>query len=168
MAKKKKICFFDSNMLIYLFQGRAADPVITPQHEVVLSEYKDLIKEGAALFIAMPALFELLIGVPSISDREEIMSLIGDSFYLVPFDLQAALMGSNTYEAQFAELKKEHKGEPNIRNLLKTDVQIMATALSRNADIVYSNDKDIKKMEGHGITVKQLGDIVYQAKLPEE
>lgn len=168
MAKKKKICFFDSNMLIWLFQGRAADPVITKEHEIVQNEVDALLKEGAALYIPAPALFELLIDVPDISDREEIMSMIGNSFCLVPFDLPAALLGSNEYAAKFAELKKIHKGEQNVRNLLKTDVQIMSTALARNADLMYSDDKDIKKMEGNGITVKQLRDIVYQAKLPEE
>lgn len=168
MAKKKKICFFDSNMLIYLFQGRAADPVITANHDVVLNEVKNLLeKEGANLFISMPALFELLISVPDRKDRDEIMSLVGTSFQLVPFDLRAAILGSDAYASIYKELYKTHKGEPNIRNLLKTDVQIMSTALAHNADVVYSNDNDIKKMEGNGITVKKLSDIVYQAKLPD-
>ena len=169
MAKKRKVCFFDSNMLIYLFQGRSIDPEITAEHEVIKNEVQNLIeKEDASLFVAMPTLFELLISVPDKRDRDEIMSLIGTSFQLVPFDLRAAMLGSDTYAVQFDELRKAYKGEPNVRNLLKTDVQIMSTALARNADFMYSNDKDIKKLEGNGISVKKLGDIVYQARLPEK
>lgn len=167
MAKKNKICFFDANMLIWFLQGRAADPVITPEHEVISAEIKDLLADNTALFIAIPALFELLINVTDVKDRDEIMGLLGSAFHLVPFDLQAAMLGSGAYAEKFAELKKVHKGEPNVRNLLKTDVQIMSTALARNADVMYSDDKDIKKMEGHGIVVKRLGDITYQAKLPK-
>jgi predicted nucleic acid-binding protein len=96
-----------------------------------------------------------------------IINLLGNGFDIPPYDAKAA--------ALFATLWREKKNSGLVsqiredlqatRQELKADCMIVATAISRNAEIIYSHDKKLKGFAKGSIEVREIPKLQIQENL---
>lgn len=111
---------------------------------------------------------ELLIPVP-VENHQDVMIQLARDFRIVPFDIRSS--------QKFAEIMQNHIVKNKIRRLispdkigstraaLKADTMILATALTHGAEIMFTNDGNMKKMAEGFIEAKNLTDVQYQLSL---
>jgi predicted nucleic acid-binding protein len=123
---------------------------------------RDLYETRTDVIIPALVVAELLMPLKE-EDYSGFLSQINQKFMVVPFDTSAA--------AHFATLWKAWRDRnPNqggkmrqpTRAEMKTDLMIIATAISRQADCIYSEDSDIDKFAQGRIVIKTLPPIFYQ------
>lgn len=96
-----------------------------------------------------------------------VVNLLESGFDLPPYDANAA--------ALFARLWREKKNSGLVAKLqtemqatrqeLKADCMIVATAITRNAEVLYSHDSNLKKFANGNIEVREIPELQYQEKL---
>ncbi|EDX86532.1 hypothetical protein S7335_4237 [Synechococcus sp. PCC 7335] len=129
---------------------------------------KDLIhrleKSRSQVIIPALVLAELLMPV-SEANHGELFAELSRKFMIVPFDAQAAF--------HFATLWKQHKqkqpttmGENKpTRAKMKIDFMIVATAISRKANCIYSSDSDVANFAKGYLEVRKLPITFTQGRL---
>lgn len=160
---KREIVCLDTNILIWGIKQQA-----NPKQEHMISRAKDLIhtleKSRSQVIIPSLVLAELLMPV-SEADYGKLFAELNRTFMIVPFDAQAAF--------HFATLWKQHKqkqpaaiGENKpTRAKMKTDFMIVATAISRKADCIYSSDSDVENFAKGYLEVRKLPIAFTQGRL---
>jgi predicted nucleic acid-binding protein len=145
----KLICF-DTQIIIWGVRKYA-----TVRQEINIEKAKYLIesceKEQIKIMIPSVVVAEVLCALePSL--HNSFNQLITRKFMVMPFDTQAAL-----YFAKLWREKKQIKDTIEIsRSEMKADFMIVATALARGADCIYSEDKGLRKFAQDYIKVKPL------------
>ncbi len=153
-----RVCL-DNNILIWGVRRKA-----TPGQETHIPRARALIAEldesGARIIVPAPVLSEFLTFAPE-NRHAEITASLQRHFQLTPFDAHAAAVAAKIWRTQA-------EGDPNWKESLKEevadltharikyDIQILATALSRNADILYTHDRALKRLAGGRIDVREL------------
>lgn len=153
-----RVCF-DNNILIWGVRKKAS-----PGQEALIRSagalFEELDKNGAKIIIPTPVLSEFLTFAPE-HRHAEITASLESHFQLTPFDAFAAATAARIWRA-FSEGNTAWKDElkeavPGITKArIKYDIQILATAISRSADILYTHDVGLKKLAGGRIEVREL------------
>lgn len=120
-------------------------------------------KSRSQVIVPSMVLAELLMPV-SEADYGKLFSELNRKFMIVPFDAQAAF--------HFATLWKKHKQrQPTTdqnkptRAKMKTDFMIVATAIARKANCIYSADGDVKNFAQDYLEVRKLPVTFTQKRL---
>ena len=85
---------------------------------------------------------------PPPSDREAIVSKINKLFRVVPVDTFVAIKAGELWHNHMKNWKSiyKQKGQDGIRNRFKYDLLIAATAITRKADYLYTEDGPLTKL----------------------
>nr|VFK66974.1 MAG: Predicted nucleic acid-binding protein, contains PIN domain [Candidatus Kentron sp. UNK]VFK72472.1 MAG: Predicted nucleic acid-binding protein, contains PIN domain [Candidatus Kentron sp. UNK] len=162
----KRICI-DTQLLIWGVQGHAS----AGQEEMVprtKAFFEDCVKTKSSIMVPSVVVGEFLMGIEPDNHAATIKRL-QDSFILQPYDSLAA--------AVFAKLWQRRKESGLLgrirteslratRSELKADCMIIATAIARKVDIIYSHDVGLKKFAGNDIKVIEIPQNEYQTDLP--
>lgn len=99
-----------------------------------------------------------------------IINLLKSSFQIEPYDAQASALFAKLWRS-----KKESGVVDSIKNELqatrqelKADCMIVATAIAKNAEVIYSHDEKLKKFANGNIEVREIPVIQYQESLNVE
>lgn len=131
------IAVIDSSVLIDLFDKR-----IVGDHRAKLDAlFRELNAKHATILVPTPALTEIMVWAGEA--RGPYMQILSKNkvFQLAPFDGRAAMECASLLEDAFT--KNERKQITKTK--FKFDWQITAIALSRGADILYSEDGDLER-----------------------
>lgn len=128
----------------------------------------DSLNSEDKILLPVPMLAEVLTPVP-VNEHEKILSLIDKRFYVAPFDKLAAtkcaeLIHLTLTKEELIQYRQEHK---ITKNKLKFDCMLVAVAITRGVDIIYSEDPDIIKFANGFIQVEKMPIITIQTKMFE-
>ncbi len=109
---------------------------------------------------------ELLTAIEP-KDHLMVINLLENGFDVPPYDAKAA--------ALFAKLWREKKNSGVLleireelqatRQELKADCMIVATAITRNAEVIYSHDRKLKRFANGNIEVREIPKLQVQENL---
>lgn len=165
----KRVCL-DNHILIWGVRG-----VSTPGQEQQIEQARQLFEEldesDARVMIPSVVVAEFLAGVPK-PQHGNLLDVLNRRFQIPPFDTRTAALAAELWR-EAAErnphLKEQIKEAfPGIEKAkIKADMMILATALARNADILYTHDGPLAKVAKGRIDVRQLPPLrPRQADLP--
>ncbi len=146
------VCF-DTQIIIW---GVKKQATIGQENNIEKAKYLIKLCEQDKIDVIVPSVVvaEILCGLEPDS-RNPFVELMHHRFIAPPFDTQAAL--------QFAHIwrnKRQIQGEIGIsRAEMKADFMIIATAVVRGAECIYSEDVGLKKFAQDYIDVRPLPNI---------
>lgn len=152
----------DTHVLIWGVRGFAS-----PGQEEMPSRARafleKLSRDREQVIIPAPVVAEYLIGV-SPAYQQSSLEKMGKSFVIAPFDAAAA------GEAARIRTALGIGGGPTVsgpngncnRTALKFDLLIVAVALSRKCDVIYSSDGDFKKLFSDFIPVEEIPPLPFE------
>lgn len=167
----KRVCL-DNHILIWGVRG-VSTPGQEQQIEQARQLFEDLDQSDARVMIPSVVVAEFLAGVPK-PQHGNLLDVLNRRFQIPPFDTRTAALA--------AELWREAaERNPHLKDLvkevfpgtekakIKADIMILATALARNAEILYTHDGPLAKVAEGRIDVRQLPPLrPKQADLPLE
>ncbi len=139
------VVFLDTQIVIWAILGQANEKqkVFIPKAKYLISELE---KQKVDLYISSVSLAEMLCGVPK-EKHDTIRQEIQKFIKVASFDsLAAKYYGKIWRENKNTELYEELKRMGFIRREFQADCTILATALAKNAEILYTYDKPFKKI----------------------
>ncbi len=156
----------DADILLMLFMPKVpvpADPATQKPVDRPKERIEHLVatldRERKKLIIPTPALSEFLARAGRAAPK--ILEQLNNSarFRIVPFDERAAIEAAlATYEAFEAGNKKGDS--PSSWSKIKFDRQIVAIAKVENAEVIYSDDEDVRKFaKNYGIRVIGVSEL---------
>jgi predicted nucleic acid-binding protein len=145
------VCF-DTHMIIWGVQGLNAKP---GREEERIEKAKYLIstceENDVKIMVPSIVLSEVLCAL-HMNHHVKVAELMHRRFIVSPFDVQSAI--------QFARIWSNKKKITEIsRHEMKADYMIIATALARKAECIYSEDKGLKNFAQDYIEIKSLPDL---------
>jgi predicted nucleic acid-binding protein len=156
---------FDASFLIALL-----DPTFKSVGDVdarMEFRVRSLDKARKKIIVPTPALSEVLIGAGDAAPQY--LDIINRSarFKIVPFGTRAAVEAAAAHrDALRAGDKREGSASPWIK--VKFDRQIVAIAKVEGAEVIYSNDDDIKRFSVRdGLEVVRLEDLPSPSEKPQ-
>ena len=158
------IVCIDTNILIWGIKEEA-----NQGQEEMIPRAKSFLKslENTATKILIPSIVmaEFLMRIPS-ELHPTITNLFSKNFLVVPFDIAAATQCSKIWRDQKDSTAiKQLVANGSTRAELKADRMIVATALSRSAECIYSHDKTLKIFANGFIQVKDIPFIPKQTEM---
>lgn len=157
------ICL-DTQILIWGLKQEASSG-----QENMIFKAKDLItsleKNRHQVIIPSLVLAELLMPIEE-KDYGDFLLKMNRKFMIVPFDTKAAFyFGTLWKKWRDKSEDKTNREEQPTRAKMKTDFMIVATAISRKAEYIYSMDSDIVKFAKGHIEVRDLPPVFRQGTL---
>lgn len=109
--------------------------------------------ENAQIVVPAIVLAEFLVPIPE-PERFATASRIASRFLVFPFDVACVTIAASLF---VWGLEHGKKGRPNVRNVLRSDAYIVATAKIAGVERFYSHDKGCLKMaKSAGMTAFDL------------
>ena len=157
-----KLVCLDTNVLIWGIKGLA-----TSGQEDMISRAKifiDTLNDDKELTILIPSIViaEYLLPIPH-QEHANIINVFNSSFIIAPFDAFAA--------SKFSIIWNTHKPSQEVEKLVKNgftktelraDSMIVATAVARKAECIYSHDNGVKNFAKGFIDVREIPFIPKQ------
>lgn len=144
------ICF-DTHIVIWAIKGEATpgQEGMIPKAKYLLQKCKD---EKQKVLVPAIVLAELLSGTEQ-ARHDEFYRIIQKRFIVPPFDAAAAV--------HYAKIWQEKKpgGTQATREEIKADCMIVAIAVARGADCVYTCDNTLKKIAHGFIDTRDLPEV---------
>ncbi|WP_286696012.1 type II toxin-antitoxin system VapC family toxin [Spongiibacter sp. UBA1325] len=163
-----KLVCVDTHILIWGIRERAEDG-----QEVMIHRTKAFIEwcKSNKTTIMVPSIVvgELLTAIEPMH-HAMVVNLLESGFDLPSYDAKAAALFARLWREKHesglvAKLQKEMQA---TRQELKADCMIVATAITRNAEVLYSHDAKLKKFANGNIAVKEIPELQYQEALKLE
>lgn len=109
------------------------------------------------VFIPAPVVGESLLRVPS-EEHETATATYARQFRILPFDLAAARDFARIWRHREPSIREEdlRGGVAPKKSLYKFDCQIVAIAVARKLDCIYSHDADVARFAKGEIEVRQI------------
>lgn len=160
-----KLVMIDSQIFIWGIKEQS----IPDQSDKILQAktFIDWLSEnGDRMLIPTPLIAEILSPVPA-NQQHKILSLIDRRFHVAPFDALAAMKCAELLHLSLNDDEiKQYRAEHRVaKNKLKFDCMLVAIAITRNVDIIYTEDDDLLKFAHGQIEVKPMHLIPTQFKL---
>lgn len=160
------IVAFDATVLVYLLDDKARPPIdlqtgkpVPYCAERVKALIEELQHDKAKIVVPTPSLAEVLVKAQQAAPTWLAVLNASKHFRVAPFDERAAVefaaMQANKQAGRFAG---------QSRQKAKFDDQIVAIAAIEGAEVIYSDDVDIKKLAGDRFKVLGIADL----PLPEQ
>jgi predicted nucleic acid-binding protein len=141
----------DNHILIWGIRKEA-----TPGQEPMILRaelfLKCLDESKITVFVPAVVIGEFLVKVPE-GKHQEVQAVLEKRFQIVPYDAAAA--------ACAAKIFQEHKNSGSSRgiisrDILKADIQILATAVTRKVGKLYTHDEGLAKLAEKYLPVSQM------------
>jgi len=110
---------------------------------------------GHEIIIPTIVVAEVLAPEPE-TIRSKYLETLTKGFIVVNFDTRSALKYAQLLNGRFEEVKKLQEETGTIRQKMKADHMIIATAITNNASCIYSYDKGLTKFAQGYIDVKEF------------
>lgn len=146
----KTVCI-DTHILIWGVRKHATpgqEPMI--QRAEMFLEYLE--KSNARVLVPSIAIGEFLVGVPE-ERQPVVLEALQDRFRIVDFDPVAAALAAKLWQTR-KQLLTASIG--STRDVIKADFQILATAITRKASVLYSHDEELLNMRQNLIAVSKM------------
>jgi len=154
------IVAFDASVLVFLLDENASSPLGEDGNPIAECKARvshliaELQRSKAKIVIPAPALAEVLVYGGSAASAW--LSILNTSRHIViaPFDERAAV--------EYAEMERTRLAGPRIgvpRQKAKFDQQIVAIARVEGAKLIYSDDRDIRRLWAEQHQVIGVGDL---------
>ena len=149
----------DNHILIWGIRGVAAvgQEIMVRRARALM---KELEKNKVDILVPAVVVSEFLAGVPK-SQHTELLRVLNRRFELPPFDVRAAAVAAEVWREIAsrnpdlrAQIQETFPGTQ--RSKIKADIQILATALVRKADVLYTHDGPLTNVAAGLITVRGL------------
>lgn len=155
----------DTQIIIWGIKGEA-----TTGQEEMINKAENFLKylDENKVKVLIPAVVigELLMPLPH-TEHDQFIKVVEEHFMIVPFDTAAA--------SCFARLWKEKKDKGVIEKIrsdtshtraeIKVDCQIVAIAVTRKVNCIYSYDPGVKAFGEGFVKVEEIPDIKKQMEL---
>lgn len=152
----------DTNILIWGIR-RQADPTRPDMVERCSKLIADLQDRHITICVPSVVMAEYLMGHSSADQKREI-GIIGRNFFVPPFDVGAAAICAELFDKATFDAVRE-MGVP--RQCLKTDFQIVATAIAARANRIYTdNVEEFKRIANGRIIVSPVPELVDYTRKP--
>ena len=117
---------------------------------------KECAKEGTKLYLPAPVIAESLIPVP-LAQHPRVLSALSQ-FRILPFDLLAAKEFARLWSRKAGTISEENlrTGVAPNKQIYKFDCQIVAIAVSRKMDRIYSHDRHVRNFASGEIDVHEV------------
>ena len=139
----------DANILVWGIRG-IPDPNRPDMVERCKALIADLEDQKQTRLIPSVVFAEYLIGHTAEQQAEEVR-IIGRHYFIAPFDGRAATIAAELYDAQV--FKQIVTADGVGRQCLKTDYNVIATAIRHGASSLYVDDKHFKKIANDRIKI---------------
>lgn len=166
-----KIICFDTSILIPWFMPieQAKDELEKNKILRIKKFLKTLSKDTETLIIPAVALAEVLAGF-SKESKPNITEQLKSKFKIISFDIKCAFLAANIFEDHYETIKKDLKEEQKDKfdkQKVKVDFQIIATAQSINADILYTEDNGMLRTSSRigGLLTRNIPEVEEQKVL---
>jgi predicted nucleic acid-binding protein len=163
-----KLVCVDNHALIWGIREHA-DNGQEPMISRTKAFFEDCRKNKIMIMVPSIVIGELLTAIEP-KHYPMIINLLKSSFQIVPYDAQASALFAKLWRA-----KKESGLVDDIKNELqatrqelKADCMIVATAIVKNASVIYSHDIKLKKFANGNIEVREIPALQYQESLDLE
>ncbi len=120
------------------------------------------------IFVPAPVVAESLLRVP-LAEHEHVTATFARHFRILPFDLAAAREFARIWMEREPLIRAEdlRGGIEPKKGIYRFDCQIVAIAVSRKVDCIYSHDSDVRRFAGGEIDVREVPEPApEQGKLP--
>lgn len=160
----KTVCL-DTHILIWSIKEQSS-----PGQEYMIPRAKKFLEylESEKYIVLIPAIVvaELLMRVPP-ELHATVTNLLDRSFVIPPFDLQSSTYFARIWQDKqkqgiIKELQQNYQAQ---RDEIKADCMIVAIALSRGAECIYSYDKKLRIFANGHIEVEEIPIIPNQPSL---
>jgi predicted nucleic acid-binding protein len=151
------VCF-DTQMLIWGVQRKSqtTQTDMIKKAEIIIQQ---LDKDKTKIIVPSIVLGEFLLGLP-VEQHMSTVNFFKKRFIIAPYDAQAASTFANLWKEYDPDLKS--KTDKPGRTFLKADAMIVAIAIAREADCIYSEDPWLKNFAGINIHVNTISQIPIQ------
>lgn len=109
------------------------------------------------VFIPAPVVAESLLRVP-LAEHAHVTATFARHFRVLPFDLAAAREFARIWAEREPRIRAEdlRGGIEPKKGIYRFDCQIVAIAVSRNVECIYSHDGDVRRFAGSEINVREI------------
>ena len=109
------------------------------------------------IFVPAPIVAESLLRVP-LAEHEHVTATFARHFRILPFDLAAAREFARIWIEREPHIRAEdlRGGIEPKKGIYRFDCQIVAIAVSRKVDCIYSHDSDVRRFAGGEIEVCEI------------
>lgn len=113
--------------------------------------------DGTRIFLPAPVVGESLLRVP-VAEHDEVVATFARNFRILPFDLAAAREFARIWTQREPNIRAEdlRGGAEPKKGIYRFDCQIVAIAVSRKIECIYSHDADVKRFAGGEIEVREI------------
>ena len=155
----------DTQVLVYAIED-AKKPECVDVHRRARFFLEETEREGNKIMVPSVSIGEFLAIYEDSDKKEEVLETLRQ-FMIVPFDAKAANIYGEIYHEKVrpAVEEKDERSKRFKKRKLCVDCQVVASAVCWGADIVVSNDKDIKRLGKDRILVSEIPAIPEQLKL---
>jgi len=160
----KKLVCFDTHILIW-----GVEKTSHPQQSDMIIKtglFLEHLKENnIEAIIPSVVLSEFLMHVPK-EKIENYLSSFQKHYIIAPFDAMAAIKFAKIWQSKSDdETIKRLINDGFRKNCLKIDSMIIATAITRNAECIYSHDNGLQKFASGDIDVREVPSLPGQLNL---
>lgn len=147
------ICI-DSQVIVW---GIKKQPTKGQEEMVSKAEYffEWVDNNGHEIILPTIVVAEVLAPEPE-TIRAKYLETLSKAFIVVNFDTRAALKYAQLLNGRFEEVKKLQEETGTVRQKMKADHMIIATAIVNNANCIYSYDGGLTKFAQGFIDVKEF------------
>jgi predicted nucleic acid-binding protein len=160
LANGKVVCL-DTQILIWGLKKQAKPE---QQDEIAKAEYflKKCDEEKTAIIIPSVVIAELLAGIP-LAEHGAFLGLVNKRFMIASFDLPAAAIYGEYFESwRAAHPDSSFREEGFSRVKFKVDHMILAIAVTRDANCLYTNDDELIAHSNGRIEARKLPKVLPQ------
>ena len=150
-----RVVCLDNNILSYALKREStkADENFILRADQLMESLKN---ERVVLVLPAPVVAEFFVRVEP-QYVEISLRLITNSFQVLPFDLQVAVIAARIQTERL--ILSEQSGQKLttlLRRQLTVDVQIIAVAIARKVDVIYSENDDFLKVASGRIRAEKM------------
>ncbi len=150
------IVCFDAHAVIWGIKEEASS-----SQQAMIERAKALIQqcEEQDDTVVIPALVvgEVLCSLP-VENQSRLWQGLNDNFIIAPYDTRAALHNARVWQEQ-TTIRQALRAQDTSRQVIKTDITILSTALAYNCEILYTEDKALAQLADRYIKVKKISDV---------
>ena len=154
----QSVCF-DTQILIWGVQ-RTSKPSQADMIKRTETLLKQLDRNKTRIVVPSIALGEFLLGIP-LEQHMATVAIFKKRFMVAPYDAQAAEIFVQLWNSYNNQTHQDNEEKPS-RTFLRADAMIVATAIARDVDTIYTDDPWFEKFAGLSVHVDKISDIPIQ------
>lgn len=149
----EQIVCVDTNVMIWGILQNAKTTDDKNMSEKVQSFLDKGFKEKKIFAISIITFAEFMVKIPP-EKKDNYIKIISENFIILPFSEDAALKAAEIFFLHYHTMKGTHYS--GTRPVLRQDIQILASILAANANVLITEDKIFQKLSAKYITTQGI------------